>query len=1052
MHVYCFSDMPLVAIFFTIVLTLICYWWYTAWRIQSKLSWIPQPPGLPLIGNSLQFGKSTDLLGILLRWTKQYGGLYQIQIAMRRLIIITDYNFLEFLLPSTKILSKGQEYQFFKRWLGAGLLTATGDRWKKNRKIITPAFHFSILEGFIPTFEANDKILIDELEKEVDKDSVDIYPYITMCTLDIICETAMGVSINAQKNTESEYVVAVKELCRIIIERSFSPIQRLDVLYSFTRNYRIEEKSLKILHNYTNSVIKTRKEELKNKTNEDIEEDQLEVRKKRAFLDLLLNATIDGSPLPDNIIREEVDTFMFEGHDTTASAISSTLFCLANHAEIQGKAVEEQRAIFGNDRSRNATSRDFQDMKYLELVIKEALRLYPPVPFYSRETKEDIAYKGSQILKKKKEPNLVLLIISPLLSVMDMSYQKGLHYLYSLMVSTGIQTSSRIPKKFDPTRFENANKTAPYSYIPFSAGPRNCIGQKFAIMEMKSVISNVLRHYELLATCPRHELMLAAETVLKSANGVRIKIRKRDWNYTFVLRHSSSMIAILLAVLVVYVVFKVSKNTELSRKLHWIPAIPRWPIIGNILEFGDNTETLYDMGRLVKNHGKLIKVYVFMQPNILTADYEFLEFLLGTQKVLNKSHDYNFLHKWLSTGLLTSDGFKWKKRRKMVTPAFHFSILEKFVDCFDSNGRILAKKLEDEVDNESVEIYHYINLYALDVICVGGINNEMKLFLAFPRIAEAAMGVPINAQKHEDSDYVRNVKQMGRIVMDRAFSATKSNNFLYMLSRDYYLERKLVRELHDVTTAVINTRRKELATKRADGEQHNDLGRKKNLAFLDILLQSTIDGEPLSSEDIREEVDTFMFEGHDTTSSAISFTIFLLANHPEVQKQAFEEQKEIFGDDADRSCTVSDLNQMRYLELVIKEGLRIYPPVPMYGRSTNEDIEYKGNVIPKGINISVYAYGILRDPEYFPEPDKFDPSRFMHTDGTKPYSYIPFSAGPRNCIGQKFAVLEVKSCLSKLLRKFEILPTIPEHKPILVMELILKSKNGIKVKLTKRKW
>nr|CAI5848787.1 unnamed protein product [Callosobruchus analis] len=222
------------------------------------------------------------------------------------------------------------------------------------------------------------------------------------------------------------------------------------------------------------------------------------------------------------------------------------------------------------------------------------------------------------------------------------------------------------------------------------------------------------------------------------------------------------------------------------------------------------------------------------------------------------------------------------------------------------------------------------------------------------------------------------------------------------------------------------------------------------MAFLDILLRSTLDGQPLSREDIREEVDTFMFEGHDTTASAISFCIFEVATHPDVQEKVLEEQISIFGDDFYRNATLSDLQEMRYLECVVKEALRLYPSVPFIGRKTNEDTMYKGNLIPKGVNITLCIYHMMRDPEQYENPNEFDPSRFEDNDGKRPYSFVPFSAGPRNCIGQKFAMNEIKSIVSKLVRNYKLLPASPDYKPKLVAEAVMKSKNGVKIRLAKR--
>lgn len=159
-------------------------------------------------------------------------------------------------------------------------------------------------------------------------------------------------------------------------------------------------------------------------------------------------------------------------------------------------------------------------------------------------------------------------------------------------------------------------------------------------------------------------------------------------------------------------------------------------------------------------------------------------------------------------------------------------------------------------------------------------------------------------------------------------------------------EKKTLKTLHDFTDNVIKTRRRELdmlkskedKSKKSD-DDNNDIGSKRKLALLDILLNSTIDGNPLTDLDIREEVDTFVFEGHDTTTSGISFCLYNLAKYPNVQQKCIEEIRNVIGDDLERSVTLQDLNELKYLELVIKESLRLFPSVPFYGRKLNEDIE-----------------------------------------------------------------------------------------------------------------
>jgi cytochrome P450 family 4 len=216
-------------------------------------------------------------------------------------------------------------------------------------------------------------------------------------------------------------------------------------------------------------------------------------------------------------------------------------------------------------------------------------------------------------------------------------------------------------------------------------------------------------------------------------------------------------------------------------------------------------------------------------------------------------------------------------------------------------------------------------------------------------------------------------------------------------------------------------------------------------------LQATVDGKPLINDDIRQEVDTFMFGGHDTTTSGISFCLHNIAKHPEVQRKIFEELEEQIGDAG--SLTITNLSKLHYLELVIKESLRLFAPVPSIARKLSEETTICGYTLPEGCNISLSPFSMGRDPEIFPDPLAFKPERFdveTTTDKVNPYAYIPFSAGPRNCIGQKFAVNEMKSCICHIIRSFE-LTVSKEHEELDIYgDLILKSTGGIVLKIENR--
>jgi len=496
-------------IFFSVLIGLISsiliYWYWKVNYYFSGLKSIKSPPMKPLVGMALSFTKGTDkFFEVLTNFMEEFNNCAVGFILFECIIVTGDPDLMETICSSSKYIDKATQYRFFHKWLGSGLLTSTNPKWRKHRKMITPAYHFQILEQFIDVFENNGNVMITKFKEQTNKDCLNVYPLVTLCALDIICESAMGTSVNAQNEIDSEYVKAVKTMCKVVMDRSVSPVEVIDFFYYFTKNYREEKKALKVLHDYTMSVIKSKREVLAKNSNHFEEEDEFGKKRRVAFLDLLLKSTVDGRPLTDTEIREEVDTFMFEGHDTTASAISFAIHCLANNKVAQEKALLEQKEIFGNDPNRAITHQDLQDMKYLELVIKETLRLYPSVPFFAREITEDS-------------------------TINNMHVKKGTQVLLYVF---GMQRNPKLypePEKFIPERFLEQTGAHPYSYIPFSAGPRNCIGQKFAMLEMKSAISKVLRNFELLPADNEPKIVLLAETILKSGSGVHVKIKDRKW-------------------------------------------------------------------------------------------------------------------------------------------------------------------------------------------------------------------------------------------------------------------------------------------------------------------------------------------------------------------------------------------------------------------------------------------------------------------------------------------------------------------------------------------
>ncbi|XP_066993578.2 cytochrome P450 4C1 isoform X2 [Anabrus simplex] len=317
---------------------------------------------------------------------------------------------------------------------------------------------------------------------------------------------------------------------------------------------------------------------------------------------------------------------------------------------------------------------------------------------------------------------------------------------------------------------------------------------------------------------------------------------------------------------------------------------------------------------------------------------------------------------------------------------------------------------------------------------------------------ETAMGTSINAQLGEEVEYVRSVQRISELFQLRQLTVRLYSDLLFKFSSMGREQAKVLGILHGFSNKIIKQRRAEYKAEVNDPTNtEGRVSKRKHLAFLDLLIEISEKEHTLTDRDIQEEVDTFMFEGHDTTTSAICWALYLLGKHPDIQERVVEELNGIFGD-SDRSPTHDDLSSMKYLEQVIKETLRLYPSVPAFSRQLETDIELLGHTVPAGANISVLPLFLHRDPKLYPDPEKFDPDRFSveACQNRHPYSYLPFSAGPRSCIGQRFALMEEKVVLSTVLRNFRLESLDKPEDITMLMELILRPMEELRIRFSPR--
>uniref|UniRef100_A0A8C0ZN28 Leukotriene-B4 omega-hydroxylase 3 n=1 Tax=Castor canadensis TaxID=51338 RepID=A0A8C0ZN28_CASCN len=386
----------------------------------------------------------------------------------------------------------------------------------------------------------------------------------------------------------------------------------------------------------------------------------------------------------------------------------------------------------------------------------------------------------------------------------------------------------------------------------------------------------------------------------------------------------------------------------------------------------------------------------------------------------------NILNPWLGDGLLLSSGDKWSRHRRVLTPAFHFNILKPYVKIFNDSTNVMHAKWQHLISEgkNRLDMFEHVSLMTLDSLqkCIFGFKSNCQ---------------------EKPSEYIAAILNLSALVIKRARNPLLRMDFLYQLTPDGWCFRKACRLVHKFTDAVIQERHHTLPDQGLD-DFLLAKAKSKTLDFIDVLLLTKDeDGKMLSDEDIRAEADTFMFEGHDTTASGVSWVLYNLARHPEYQERCRQEVRELLRDRDPKEIEWDDLAQLPFLTMCIKESMRLHPPVTHISRSCTQDVVLPDDRVPKGVICIISIFGTHHNPTVWPDPEVYDPFRFdpENIKDRSPLAFIPFSAGPRNCIGQTFALNEMKVALALTLLRFRVLPdhAEPRRKP----ELILRAEGGL---------
>ncbi|XP_066121116.1 cytochrome P450 4X1-like [Saccopteryx bilineata] len=392
---------------------------------------------------------------------------------------------------------------------------------------------------------------------------------------------------------------------------------------------------------------------------------------------------------------------------------------------------------------------------------------------------------------------------------------------------------------------------------------------------------------------------------------------------------------------------------------------------------------------------------------------------------------YKFLIPVIGEGLLSLNGPKWFQHRRLITPMFHFNILKSYINVMAQSVNVMLGKWEQicSTQDTPMEVSEDTTLMSLDTLMKCIFSRET------------------NCQINSTHDhYVKMLSEAVKIIISRAYSFLFHHDIIFKLSPAGRRLQKISNNLNQYGEQVIQERRKSLK----DEKEQSNAQKRKYQDFLDIILSAQAEnGDSFSDADLQSEVNTFMAAGQDTVGGGLAWLLYHLAQNPEHQERCREEIRGILENGS--SITWDQLGEMSYTTMCIKESLRLTPTVVSMSRELSKPITFPdGRSLPAGIVVVLHILGLHHNPDIWENPKVFDPLRFSQENFKKrhSHSYLPFSAGPRNCIGQHFAMLELKVAIALILLRFKMTPD-PARPPSLLNRISLKSRNGIHLYLKK---
>ncbi|XP_061165934.1 cytochrome P450 3A9-like [Saccostrea echinata] len=937
---------------------------------------IPGPDHVPYVGQMIQLNKK-GFYALDVELVQKYGRLVGLYFGSQPSIMISDPDLIKTIM--VKDFSKAPNRFALVEQRGElrqSLTEVADDHWRFMRNTILPTFSSGKLRKMGFLLKEKYKMLLEGLTKKAEQGNVIEFKQVFgSYTMDVIASLGFGMEIDSQTNPDNKFVKYAKELFEVdisllaILAVLIPPFDKLLDYFSLSplNNRRRMEFFKSAVHqaiDMRDDTDKDRKDMLQLMLNAHNYTDKNEIEDKHAYENpeewKKRGLTVDE--ITGNSIL-----FLLAGYDTTASTMTFIAYNLATNPECQDKLINEIDTVLEQELP---TYDNIQKLEYLDKVFNETLRLYPPAVRTNRNNSEEIDVEGVKI-----PPNTE--IIFPIFAI-----HRNPKYWPE-------------PEKFDPERFTQENKESrhPYTFLPFGHGPRNCIGQRLAGMEVKCGIAYILQHYR-FTKCSETE----------------INLKYVKWKF------------------------------GLWRRLG-IPGPDFVPYVGQMIQLNKKGFHGLDV-ELVQKYGNLVGLYFGSQPSIMISDPDLIKSIMV--KDFSKAPNRFSLveqRSELKHSLTEVVDDHWRFIRNTILPTFSSGKLRHMGFLLKEKYKMLLEGLTKNVEQGNViEFKQVFENYTMDAIASLGFGMEIDCQTnpenMFVKHAKEVIGVNISPFFILAVLFPPLDKLLDYFKISPLNNRNKMEFFKSVVHRAIDMRDNTDRDRKDMLQLMLNAHKLTDKNEIEDSQAYEnpEEWKKRGLTIEEITGNSIL----------------FLMAGYETTASTMTFIAYNLATNQECQDKLLNEIDTVLKQELP---TYDNIQKLEYLDKVFNETLRLYPPAVRSNRINSKEIDVDGVKIPPKTELIFPIFAIHRNPKHWPEPEKFDPERFTskNKESRHPYTFLPFGHGPRNCIGQRLAGMEAKCGITYILQHYRFAKCSETEIPLQLRKNgLLKPANDVKLKLEKR--